>query len=112
MNRAVNRVVNRVVTWLRRRQADPRPPERLARAVAACGYRCVECQSGEVVLRYTPADGWTPVIRHWLADGRWCPVLTDWDTAELASLDLLDALAAVTGLSSYGEPVLHLAAAA
>ena len=84
----------------------------LETAVAACAFRCCECGSDEVVLKHAPAIGAIPVIRHWtLARGAWCPVLDGGLAAERASLDLLDALAAVMGISQYGEPVLHELAA-
>jgi hypothetical protein len=83
------------------------PPERLARAVAECGYRCLECQSDAVVLHWAPALGWIPTVRHWQVGGEWCPALDGGLIAALESLDLLDRLAAVTGVGHYGEPVWH-----
>jgi hypothetical protein len=104
-----------LLAWLTRlpaRQADPpsalRPPEALARAVATCGYRCLECQTTVIALHYAPALGWIPTVRHWpVGPGEWCPVLGSGVLLELESLDLLDALAARTTLASYGEPVWH-----
>jgi hypothetical protein len=78
-------------------------------AVAACGFRCCECQSDQVRVDWEPAVGPVPVIVHWkLDDGSWCPVLSGGPAAALASLDLLEALAAVAFVSDYGEPVGHL----
>jgi hypothetical protein len=75
----------------------------LAAALAACGFRCVECGTDRVRLDSTPA-GYVPVISHWqLADGSWCPALDGGPAARLASLDLLDALAAHVALADYGE---------
>lgn len=81
------------------------PPAGLAAAVASCGFRCVECGSGTVRLDHAPALGWLPVVSHWpLGGGAWCPVLSGGPAARLASLDLLDALAAVMPVADYGEP--------
>ncbi len=79
--------------------------DELAAAIAACGYVCCECQSATVRLDYAPALGWVPVIIHWqLADGSWCPALSGGPAARLASLDLLDVLAAMIPAGDYGEP--------
>lgn len=80
-------------------------PAELAAAVESCGFRCVECGSGTIRLDHAPALGWIPVIIHWqLADGSWCPALHGGLAARLASLDLLDCLAAVAAMGDYGEP--------
>jgi hypothetical protein len=77
----------------------------LAAALAACGFRCVECFSDQVRLDHAPALGLIPVIIHFqLADGTWCPALSGGAAARLASLDLLDCLATVMALSDYGNP--------
>jgi hypothetical protein len=79
--------------------------DELAAALAACGYVCVECFSDQVRLDYAPAIGHIPVIIHWpVADGEWCPALSGGAAARLASLDLLDALAAVISVADYGNP--------
>lgn len=79
-------------------------PVELATAVEACGFRCVECFSDQVRLDYAPALGPVPVITHWpLDDGTWCPALAGGPAAQLASLDLLDCLAAVVAMGDYGE---------
>jgi hypothetical protein len=45
------------------------------------------------------------VVVHWpVGGGAWCPALSGGPAARLASLDLLDALAAVMPVASYGEP--------
>lgn len=81
------------------------PPADLAAALAACGFRCVECCTDAVRLDWAPRLGWVPVISHWpLADGGWCPALGGGPATRLASLDLLDALAAVMPAADYGEP--------
>jgi hypothetical protein len=73
----------------------------------------VECGSTEVILRHAPVPGPVPTIVHWqLDDGTWCPVLAGGEAAERASMDLLDALAALMGVGDYGEPVGHLLVAA
>jgi hypothetical protein len=75
-------------------------------AIMASGFRCWLCQSNEVVVRDEAGD--LPVIRHWQnADGWWCPALGGGAAAALASLDLLEALAAVMHVADYGEPVEH-----
>jgi hypothetical protein len=75
-------------------------------AIAVSGFRCAECGSDRV--RVEPAGGLVPVIVHWADErGWWCPVLGGGPAAELVSLDLLDALAAVMFVSEYGEPVGH-----
>jgi hypothetical protein len=85
----------------------------LEAAVAQCGFRCCECQSDQVRVDREPAVGPVPVIVHWqLDDGSWCPCLAGGEAAAMASLDLLDALAAVAFVSDYGEPVGHLLVAA
>lgn len=84
------------------------PPAALAAAVASCGYRCVECGSGTVRLDHAARIGWIPVVSHWpLGGGAWCPVLSGGPAARLASLDLLDAMAAAVALADYDEPVWH-----
>ena len=83
----------------------PMAEDGLAAALAACAFRCVECYSDQVRLDHAPALGWVPVIIHWpVADGIWCPALSGGAAARLASLDLLDALAAVMAVADYGEP--------
>ena len=78
-----------------------------------CGFSCCICQSPVIRLHYAPALGWVPAIRHWqLAEGTWCPALDGDPFAGWASMDLLDALAAVVNvgtvrLSQYEEPVWH-----
>jgi hypothetical protein len=81
----------------------------LEQAIAACGYVCVECGSSVIRLDSAPLLGQIPVIVHYeLPDGSWCPALSGGVAAELASMDLLAALAAVmVPLASYGEPVWH-----
>jgi len=77
-------------------------------AIAVAGFRCAECGSGDVAVRDEPAAGLVPYIRHWHDErGWWCPALAGGPAAALASLDLLDALARVTGVGDYGEPVEH-----
>ncbi len=83
------------------------PPGRLVVALARCGFRCVECGSGAVRLDHAAGE-WVPVITHWqLPDGGWCPATHGGTAGMLASLDLLDAMAAVMPVASYGEPVWH-----
>jgi hypothetical protein len=88
---------------------SPAPPERLARAVETCGYRCLECQSPAIRLHWAPALGWVPAIRHrQLPDGQWCPALGSYVLMAMESMDLLDALAAAMApVGSYCEPVWH-----
>jgi hypothetical protein len=100
------------------------PPAELAAALALCGYRCVECGSDVVRLDHAPRLGWIPVVVHWPVDPaasrwrrwlrsmlrrpvRWCPATHGGPAARLATLDLLDALAAAVALADYDEPVWH-----
>jgi hypothetical protein len=105
----------------------PEPPAALAAALASCGYACVECGSGVVRLDWAPRLGYVPVVTHWpvtVAPPRWrrwlrvllrrpeppvqwCPVLSGGPAAKLATLDVLDALAAAVALADYDEPVWH-----
>jgi len=89
--------------------------ERLAAAIAASGYACVECGSQAVSLDHSAALGWVPVIHHrrlargsWYRRRQWCPCTTSGSRAAgRASIDLLDALVAVVALGDYAEPVIH-----
>jgi hypothetical protein len=77
-------------------------------AIAVAGFRCAECGSNDVVVRDERAAGLVPYIRHWHDErGWWCPALSGGLAAEVASLDLLDALARVVLVADYGEPVEH-----
>jgi len=85
----------------------PPVPEALARAVAQCGYRCLECQSPSIRLHWAPAMGWIPTIRHRQVGGEWCPALDGDLVAALESMDLLECLARVMSVGQYAEPVWH-----
>lgn len=77
----------------------------LAAALAVCGFVCVECGTDQVRIDHAPKLGLVPVVMHWqTGPGEWCPALSGGAAARLASVDLLDALAAVVPLSQYGEP--------
>jgi hypothetical protein len=55
-------------------------------------------------LDWAPALGWVPIIPHWQTEGGECPALHGGPATRLASLDLLDCLAAVIPTADYGEP--------
>jgi hypothetical protein len=100
--------IRRLIARYRHRSPQPLSAAGLDAAVKACGFVCLECQSTAVWLDWSPLLGFVPTITHdRLPDGTWCPCTWGGDAAALASLDLIDALAACVAVGDYGEQVWH-----